>query len=80
MFLMHKQTHNLIEILSMEDLFDPFAESVLARSHAGEEMQDPERFMKAELLFPSGEDLPRYWIDPDYRGLHIVHPSTASVV
>lgn len=80
MFLMQKRTHILVEVLSMEDLLDPFVESVLARSHAGEEMQDPERFVKAELIFPSGEELPRYWVDPDYRGLHMAQPSTASAI
>ena len=80
MFLMQKRTHNLVEVLSMEDLFDPFIESVLARSHAGEEMQDPERFIKVELIFPSGEELPRYWVDPDYRGLHMIHASIPSAV
>jgi hypothetical protein len=30
-------------------------------------MQDPAEFPKAELCFPSGENLPRCWIDPNYR-------------
>lgn len=40
---------------------------VWARAHAGEEMQDPEFYPKAELIFPSGESLPKAWIDPHYR-------------
>jgi len=33
----------------------------------GEEIQDPERIKKAELVFPSGEELPKCWIDIHYR-------------
>lgn len=69
MFLMQKNTHNLVEVLSTQELFDPFAKAVTAQCHAGEEMQEPDTFLKADLMFPSGEELPRCWIDPDYRGL-----------
>jgi hypothetical protein len=30
-------------------------------------MQDPEKFAKSELQFPSGEPLPRCWLDAHYR-------------
>jgi hypothetical protein len=40
---------------------------VVGRFHAGEEMQDPEKFTKKEMLFPSGEELPRCWLDAHYR-------------
>jgi hypothetical protein len=30
-------------------------------------MQDPEDYPKSELMFPSGEPLPRCWIEPNYR-------------
>ncbi len=69
MFLMQKATHNLVEVLSTQELFDPFVTEVTAQIHAGEELQEPETFPKSELMFPSGEELPRYWLDPDYRGL-----------
>lgn len=71
MFLLQKQTRNLIEVLSTQELFDPFVLEVMAQSHAGEELQEPEPFLKAELVFPSGEELPRCWVDPDYRHLHL---------
>ncbi len=71
MFLMQKSTHSLVEVLAMPDLFDPFIPMVMAQSHSGEELQDAEEFPKADLMFPSGEPLPRCWIDPDYRGLHM---------
>lgn len=33
---------------------------------AAEELQDPGPLHKGELFFPSGEALPRCWIDPHY--------------
>jgi hypothetical protein len=36
--------------------------------HNGEELQEPHHFSKAELTFPSGEALPRCWVDAQYRG------------
>ncbi|ANV87542.1 acetyltransferase [Picosynechococcus sp. PCC 7117] len=67
MFLNHAPEQVLIEVLNLHELWDPFKTKVWARAHAGEEMQDPEFYPKAELLFPSGESLPKAWIDPHYR-------------
>jgi hypothetical protein len=67
MFLRQKNTKKLIEVLSLTDLFNPNHATVVGRYHAGEEMQDPEKFKKAEIQFPSGEDLPRCWLDAHYR-------------
>ncbi len=67
MFLEHKPSGDLVEILDLEALFDPFRTEVTGRSHCGEELQDPNPFLKTELLFPSGEALPRCWVDPRYR-------------
>jgi hypothetical protein len=67
MFLMHKKTEKLVEVLGMTDLFNPNHNSIVGRFHVGEEMQDPERFPKSDVLFPSGEELPRCWVDPHYR-------------
>jgi hypothetical protein len=39
----------------------------MGRYQQGEEVQDPEKLKKAELIFPSGEALPQSWIDPHYR-------------
>jgi hypothetical protein len=57
---------SLVEVLDLTQLFDPFAKEVLGRVHAGEELQDPQNVSKAGLHFPSGEDLPRCWVDPAY--------------
>ena len=66
MFLKDRTTGDLVEVLDLEALFDPFRPHVKGRFHAGEELQDPADFAKSELLFPSGEPLPRCWSDPDY--------------
>ncbi len=67
MFLRQKNTKKLVEVLSLTDLFNPNHTTIVGRYHAGEEMQDPEKFKKAEIQFPSGEDLPRCWLDSHYR-------------
>lgn len=67
MFLRHAPTGDLVEVLDSDNLYDPFATALRGRFHAGEEMPEPADFMKRELVFPSGEALPRCWIDPQYR-------------
>ncbi len=67
MFLKHRPTGNLVEILDKAGLMDPFKDEISGRFHAGEELQDAAPFTKKELIFPSGEALPRCWVDPHYR-------------
>jgi hypothetical protein len=67
MYLKHKSSSNLVEILDVQELIDPSKGDITGRFHAGEEMQEPTSFQKADLIFPSGEVLPRCWIDPDYK-------------
>ncbi|NIR58045.1 MAG: acetyltransferase [Gammaproteobacteria bacterium] len=67
MYLKHVPSGDLIEILDMRALIDPFQASIAGRFHSGEELQDPTTFKKSELQFPSGEDLPRCWLDPRYQ-------------
>ena len=68
MFLKHTPSGDLIEVLDSNALIDPNRAQVAGRFHAGEEMQEPANFTKAELIFPSGEALPQCWTDPHYRG------------
>ena len=68
MFLRYIPDGSLIEVQQLRALLDPFVESVEGRFHAGEELQDPEHFAKNDLGFPSGESLPRCWLDPHYAG------------
>jgi len=67
MFLQEKLHHEMIEILSLSDLFDPFHKTVEGRYQHGEEIQDPEKFDKLNLQFLSGEDLPACWLNAHYR-------------
>ena len=67
MYLNYKPTGDLVEVLSLDALFDPCRDVIHGRFHAGEELQDPAPFAKAELSFPSGENLPRCWLDAHYR-------------
>lgn len=67
MFLKHQENGDLIEVLDLPALFDPFKQDVSGRYHAGEEMQETSSFTKSELVFPSGETLPACWTDGKYR-------------
>lgn len=57
---------SLVEVLDLKQLLDPFANEVLVRLHAGEELQDPGAVRKDHLVFPSGEVLPRCWLEGHY--------------
>lgn len=67
MFLKEKRSGELVEILTLENLYDPCRVEITGRFHCGEEMQEPESFQKSQLVFPSGEPLPHCWLDPNYR-------------
>ncbi|MGB7417112.1 MAG: acetyltransferase [Thermosynechococcaceae cyanobacterium] len=67
MFLQNKQNQILIKIQDTEALFNPMCQAVTGRAQAGEEEQPPAEYPKTQLLFPSGESLPRCWWDVDYR-------------
>jgi len=67
MFLKHKPSGDIVEILDLEALFDSFRTEVKGRFHAGEEMPDAAGFRKSERVQLSGEHLPRCWVDPHYR-------------
>lgn len=67
MFLKHKRSGELVEILNADDLYDPCLNEITGRFHCGEEMQEAEAFVKSEMVFPSGESLPRCWLEPNYR-------------
>lgn len=67
MYLKLKHSGDLVEVLEVRQLVDPCRDAIMGRIHAGEELQDPASFAKSGLCFPSGEDLPRCWLDPHYR-------------
>ena len=67
MFLKHSKSGKMVEVLGLNDLFNPNHEKLVGRYNAGEELQDAENFPKSELEFLSGESLPRCWLDVHYR-------------
>ena len=73
MYLKHNKDGHLVEVLSLNDLFNPRHTHLVGRLHYGEEMQEAEKFAKADLLFPSGESLPRCWLDVHYRDAELLH-------
>jgi hypothetical protein len=67
MLFHERTTGHIVEVLSLGDLVDLFKDEVIGRYQYGEEVQDPEKFRKSDLVFLSGEELPRCWTDPHYR-------------
>jgi hypothetical protein len=67
MFLHNKETDSLVQIENIEALIDPNQDKVVAKSQSGQEEQDSEPMSKNNLIFPSGEGLPRCWLDANYR-------------
>ena len=67
MLLKERTSGHIVEVLDLQGLFNLYHDEIEARSQFGEEAQDPELYKKSELVFLSGEALPRCWMDPDYR-------------
>jgi hypothetical protein len=73
MLLKERHHGHMVEILNLLDLMNLNRDEVLGRFQEGEEQQDPENFRKADLVFLSGEELPRCWTDPHYRDAELTH-------
>ena len=67
MFLKERKSGDLVDVVEMTNLTNLYHDCVEGRLQAGEEQQDPQLFKKSELVFMSGEELPRCWTDPNYR-------------
>ncbi|MEB3182510.1 MAG: acetyltransferase [Nostocaceae cyanobacterium] len=67
MLMQDKTTGVLVKILDVEELINPNKNDISGQSQSGQEEQQPESFNKENLIFPSGEQLPRCWIDVDYK-------------
>ncbi len=61
MYLKHVPSNELIEVIDLQDVINPFSSSVLARSYRNDQQQRAEHYPKNELVFPSGESLPLCW-------------------
>lgn len=66
MFLKTKDGGTLLEIADVQALINPNNNEVTARDQEGQEEQAPAAYSKEELIFPSGEELPRCWKDANY--------------
>ena len=73
MLLKEKHNGHMVEILNLLDLMNLNRDKVLGSYQEGEEQQDPESFRKTDLVFLSGEELPRCWTDPHYRDADLIH-------
>ena len=67
MLLKERSSGHMVEVLSLIDLINLNCDEVVGRYQEGEEVQDPKKFKKTDLIFLSGEELPRCWTDPHYR-------------
>ena len=67
MFLQIKDSRDLVKIVDVQELFDPNIETVHAQDQQGQEEQETDIYQKEELVFPSGEKLPRCWLDAKFR-------------
>lgn len=67
MFLHDKQKDALVEVIDIVALINPNEDEILGKVQSGQEEQDPAPSLKADLIFPSGESLPRCWVDANYR-------------
>ena len=67
MFLQIKDSRDLVKIVDIQELLDPTIKTVHAQEQEGQEEQETDNYQKVELVFPSGEKLPRCWLDAHYR-------------
>lgn len=67
MFLKQRSSGHLIEVLDQSALFDPHSAGFRGRLNVGEDIPEAEEFLKTDACFPSGEALPRCWVDAHYR-------------
>jgi hypothetical protein len=67
MFLQLKNSSDLVRIMDLQELIDPNRDIIHAKDQEGEEEQETDLYKKEQLVFPSGEELPRCWVDANYR-------------
>ena len=67
MYLRNIQSGDVVEVMDITAMVDPCRGDLPGRYHAGEELQEVTSFSKSSLVFPSGEALPRCWVDPKYK-------------
>ena len=61
MFLKEKDSGELVEVLSLRDLTDPFHKTLIGRYNAGEELPDPKKFSVLRRFMWIPESSPPGW-------------------
>lgn len=76
MLLKLRKDKRLVTVENTDELINPFHGTLHVRPQWGEEEQEAEIYSKTDLCFPSGEDLPRCWLDEHYRDEEVAkhHP------
>lgn len=72
MFLKESESGHLVQVLNLTELINPFETRTRVQYQQGEDLTEPEYIRKDALVFPSGEALPRCWMDSHYRD-HELH-------
>ncbi|BAZ24540.1 hypothetical protein NIES4073_54360 [Kalymmatonema gypsitolerans NIES-4073] len=67
MLLQLKDSGELVKVIDVQELINPNQDVVHAQEQEGQEEQQADSYKKENLVFPSGESLPRCWLDADYR-------------
>ncbi|MBW4502512.1 MAG: acetyltransferase [Scytonema hyalinum WJT4-NPBG1] len=67
MLLQLKNSGELVKVIDVQELINPNQDVVHAQQQEGQEEQQADSYKKENLVFPSGESLPRCWLDADYR-------------
>ena len=67
MLLQLKDSGELVKVIDVQELINPNQDVVHAQQEEGQEEQQADSYKKENLVFPSGETLPRCWLDADYR-------------
>ncbi|MDX1301508.1 acetyltransferase [Photobacterium sp.] len=67
MFLKETRTGDLVDVIDMGALINPFSQQVNVQYQSGEDLAEPVAIDKQNLAFPSGEELPECWINGYYR-------------
>ncbi len=67
MYVKNKISGDLAQVENLAQLTDPSEKTVMLHYFAGEEVGDSISADKSDFVFPSGEDLPKCWLDPHYR-------------
>lgn len=67
MLLQIKDSSELVKLAEIHELIDPNRDTVQGQKQRGQEEQPVDSIKKENLVFPSGESLPRCWLDANYK-------------